>query len=113
MSRSMRDMRSSMEVGTYPVMRFDLDSATATTATASDSLVVMLHGRLTVHGVTRDVALPGRVWSSGDTVRVRSDFPLNLKDYHIGGLSKMLGVLKMHEGIEVHVALVFGRPAVP
>jgi hypothetical protein len=38
---------------------------------------------------------------------VRSDFPLNLKDYRIGGLSKMLGMLKMSEEIEVHVDLTF------
>ena len=40
--------------------------------------------------------------------RLRTDFPLNLKDYHIGGLSKLLGMLKMYEDIEVHADLVFG-----
>ena len=34
-------------------------------------------------------------------------FPLNLKDYRIGGLSKLLGVLKMYEDIEVHVDVLF------
>jgi hypothetical protein len=29
------------------------------------------------------------------------------KDYEIGGLSKMLGMIKMHEDIEVHVDLRF------
>jgi hypothetical protein len=48
-----------------------------------------------------------------DTIRVRSDFPLNLKDHRIGGLSKMLGVLKMHEHIEVHVDLVFVPAGAP
>ena len=37
----------------------------------------------------------------------QSDFPLNLKDYRIGGLSKLLGVLKMYENIEVHVDVLF------
>jgi hypothetical protein len=36
------------------------------------------------------------------------DRPLNLKSYNIGGLTKMLGVLKMHEDILVHVDLTFG-----
>ena len=40
-------------------------------------------------------------------LRVRSDFPVNLKEYEIGGLSKMLGVLRMDEHIEVHVDLRF------
>src|SRR2546426_4776292 len=46
-------------------------------------------------------SIAARVWVAPDTIRVRGDFPLNLKDYRIGGLSKMLGILKMHENIEV------------
>ena len=60
--------------------------------------------------------LPATIRIRGQpTARVRSDFPLNLKDYRIGGLSKMLGMLKMNENIEVHVDLVFqlDRPAEP
>jgi hypothetical protein len=33
--------------------------------------------------------------------------PLNLKDYQIGGLSKMLGVLKMQEEIVVRIDVMF------
>lgn len=44
-------------------------------------------------------------------IRVRGQTPLNLKDYGIGGLTKMLGMLKMHEEIVVHVDLVFGSAA--
>jgi hypothetical protein len=32
---------------------------------------------------------------------------VNLKDYRIGGLSKALGILKMHEDIVVHVDVSF------
>ena len=103
-----RDLRKSMEVDSFPIMRFDL-TAVAPGAAQGDSTIVTLHGRLTIHGVTRDVDLAGRAWLAPDTIRLRSDFPLNLKDYHIGGLSKMLGILKMHENIEVHVDLVFVR----
>ena len=42
---------------------------------------------------------------------VRGDTPLNLKDYKIGGLSKLLGTLKMDEHIVVHVDLTFGPPS--
>jgi len=101
-----RDLRKSMEVDTFPTMRFDLAEVISSTADG-DSIAATLHGQLTIHGVTRDVDLPARLWVGTDTIRVRSDFPLNLKDHRIGGLSKMLGVLKMHEHIEVHVDLVF------
>jgi hypothetical protein len=57
--------------------------------------------------VTQKVDLPGTVAFEGSKARVRSEFPLSLKHYRIGGLSKMLGVLKMYDDIEVHVDLVF------
>src|SRR5207247_8455969 len=103
-----RDLRKSMEVDSFPTMRFDLaDVAIADEQLPSDSTAVTLRGRLTIHGVTHDVDLPARVWITADTIRVRGDFPLNLTDYRIGALTKMLGILKMHENIEVHVDLVF------
>jgi hypothetical protein len=38
---------------------------------------------------------------------VRGDTPLNLKDYKIEGLSKMMGMLKMYDKIVVHVDVRF------
>jgi len=107
-----RDLRSSMEVDTFPTMRFDLEGVTPGDA-QGDSRPWRVTGTLSIHGVTREVDLAGRVWPGADTIRVRTDFPLNLKDYRIGGLSKMLGVLKMHEHIEVHVDLVFAATPAP
>jgi polyisoprenoid-binding protein YceI len=101
-----KDLNKSMESDKYPTLRFDLARITPT-AGAGDSLGVILHGTLTIHGVTRNIDAPGTVQFQGPTARVRTDFPLNLKDYKIGGLSKMLGILKMHENIEVHSDLVF------
>ena len=77
-----------MEAEKYPTLRFDLDSVVP--ARAGDSVPVTLKGRLTIHGVARPVALPGSVVLGGDHARVRSaaHFPLNLKDYKIGGLSR-------------------------
>ena len=101
-----KDLRKSMVVDSFAAMRFDL-TGVAPGAVHGDSGVVTLHGRLTIHGVARDVDVPAHVSFGPDTIRVRSDFPLNLKDYRIGGLSKLLGLLKMHEGIEVHVDVAF------
>jgi polyisoprenoid-binding protein YceI/CheY-like chemotaxis protein len=101
-----RDLNKSMESDQYPTMRFDLGGVSTAAGTA-DSIPVTLRGKLTIHGVTRDVSLPGSIRREGQDVRVRSDFPLNLKDYKIGGLSKMLGMLKMDENIKVHVDVAF------
>ena len=42
-----------------------------------------------------------------DTTRVTSTFPLNLGDYQIGGLTKMLGLLRMDSKIQVRADLRF------
>jgi polyisoprenoid-binding protein YceI len=105
-----KDLNKSMESSKYPNLRFDLNSITPKQS-AGDSMPVTLHGTLNIHGVTRRVELPGTIEFKGETARVRTDFPLNLKEYGIGGLSKMLGMLKMHENIEVHVDVVFGLGA--
>ena len=102
-----RDLNKSMESSEYPTIRFELSGITPKGGTA-DSVAALLHGALVIHGVTRTVDLPGTIQFQGSQARVRSDFPLRLKDYRIGGLSKMLGVLKMYDDIEVHVDLLFG-----
>jgi polyisoprenoid-binding protein YceI len=101
-----KDLNKSMESSRYPRLRFEL-TRIAAKQFVGDSIPVTLHGTLDIHGVTRPVELPGTIEFQGTNARVRSTFPLNLKDYKIGGLSKMLGMLKMHENIEVHVDLVF------
>jgi polyisoprenoid-binding protein YceI len=102
-----RDLNKSMESEKYPVIRFELASVTAPAGTG-DSVTVMLHGRFIIHGVTREATIPASVAFHAADLRLRGTTPLNLKDYKIGGLSKALGMLKMYEGIVVHVDVIFG-----
>lgn len=101
-----RDLNRSMESDKYPVMRFELDSVLPEQATA-ERATVALAGRMTLHGVTREVTLPAEVRAVDGGFRLTSDFPLNVKDYGIGGLTRMLGLLRMQENIDVHVDLTF------
>lgn len=100
-----RDLNKSMESDKYPAMRFDLDGVAV--SGTGDSVPATLKGRLTIHGVERSVELPASVVLGADKVHVRSDFPLNLKDYKIGGLTKLMGMLRMYEDIKVHVNVTF------
>lgn len=102
-----RDLNRSMESGKYPTIRFELTGVDAPEA-MTDSVNVVLHGRFIIHGVTRAATIPASVAFHPEGIRVHAQTPLNLKDYKIGGLTKMLGMLKMHEEIAVHVDLVFG-----
>lgn len=103
-----RDLNKSMESDKFPAMRFDLASVTPGVS-RGDSVAVTLGGTFTIHGVKRDVTMPATVAYQAGAIHLRSSFPLNLTEYQIGGLSKMLGILKMHPDIVVHVDLLFNQ----
>lgn len=103
-----RDLNKSMESDKFPTMRFDLGGVVPGVS-RGDTTAVTLSGALTIHGVKRDVTMPATVLSQAGAIRLRSSFPLNLTDYEIGGLSKMLGLLKMHPDIVVHVDVLFNQ----
>jgi polyisoprenoid-binding protein YceI len=109
-----RDMRSSLEVGTYPTIRFNLTSATVTSGQPrGDTISVVLHGTLAIHGVTRAVSPPATIVRNGDTIHVATSFPVDLRDYEIGGLTKMFGMLRMDPNVGVHADLRFVAPRLP
>jgi polyisoprenoid-binding protein YceI len=104
-----RDLNKSMESDQYPLLRFDLENVEVVDPSRADSTTVTLGGTFTIHGVTHAVSIPAVVALNADAVRVRATTPLNLKDYRIGSLSKMLGILKMHPDIVVHIDLSFSQ----
>jgi len=101
-----KDMRKSLETDEYPVIRFDLLGVQELEA-FDDSSRVGLQGSFDLHGVQREVTMEAMVGFEGPRIRLTTDFPLNLEDYDIGGLSKMLGMLKMNKMITIHVNVVF------
>ncbi|HTK40691.1 MAG TPA: YceI family protein [Gemmatimonadales bacterium] len=105
-----RDLNKSMQSEIYPTIRFEL-TGVAPTAGEGDSAEVILQGRLTIHGVTHEASIPATVISQPGAIRVRGATPLNLKDYRIGGLSKLAGMLKMDDKILVHIDLTFAAGA--
>ena len=103
-----RDLRGSMEVDKYPTMRFDLTGVTVEShGELTDTVSATLHGRLTIHGVERDVAIPATLRVAGNTIDVGGGFPLDLADYRIGGLTRFLGTLRMQRTVEVSFRLRF------
>jgi polyisoprenoid-binding protein YceI len=106
-----RDLRGALEADQHPVIRFDLDGV-ALLGSAGDSTRVMLTGRFTIRGVTRDVGVPGTVEFTNEGIHLRSRFPMNLNDYGVRRLSRMLGLLRMQPDIMVHVDLLWAPAAV-
>lgn len=105
-----KDLNKSMASDRYPTIRFDLTGVTPG-AIRGDTADVVLEGRLSIRGVTRDAAIPATVVMQADGIRVRGETPLSLKDYGIEGLSKLMGMLKMYDKIVVHLDLRFAAGA--
>ncbi len=103
-----RDMYGSLEVEKFPVIRFDLDSVAAGVS-QGDSTAVTLHGRFTIHGKTLADTIPGWLWRSNGGSRFRGRTPMDVRRYDIGGLSKMLGLLKMNPNLIVRMDVEFSK----
>jgi len=103
-----RDMWKVLEVERHPTMRFALDSIVASPA-AGDSIPAELRGRLTIHGVTRDATFVGSVRRAGPRWSFRGRTMLDVRDYAIGGLTKLFGAFRMQPVIGVHVEIT-GEP---
>jgi polyisoprenoid-binding protein YceI len=101
-----RDQYKSLEVDSFPEIRYELDSVSVD-APKSDSSTVTLRGAFHIHGVRRAMDLPARLVLSPTGAHLRADTPLDLRDYKIEGLSKFLGALKMNPNIVVHIDVTF------
>ena len=105
-----KDLNKSLQSDLYPTIRFDLTGVTLG-AERGDTVDVVLQGRLSIHGVTREASMPATVVTQPDAIRVRGDAPLSLKDYKIEGLSRLMGMFKMYDKIVVHLDLRFATRA--
>ena len=101
-----KDLNKSLQSDLYPTIRFDLTGVTLG-AERGDTVDVVLKGRFNIHGVTREASMPAMVVAQPGAIRVRGNTPLNLKDYKIEGLSKLMGMLKMYDKILVHLDVTF------
>jgi polyisoprenoid-binding protein YceI len=100
------DLRKVMEVEDFPVLRFELDCLTPT-AVAGDTVMVILNGRFIIHGVSREADLPAHMLFFHGGARVWGDTSLDLSDYGIGGLRRLLGLLRVHQEVRVQFDLTF------
>jgi len=106
------DLNKSMESDKFPTLRYEL-TGVLPGAARGDTVPVVLQGEFLLHGVRQAAAIPATVLLLPDGVRIQGSTHVNLKQYRIGGLTKMLGMLRMQEDIVVHIDLTFGFMEAP
>ena len=104
-----RDLRAVLDVARHPTMHFELRGGTVVSASlgSRDVTTALLHGALSIRGVKRAVELPATITRNAAITRVSSVFSLDLADYGIGGLTRLLGILRVHPRIDIRVNLWF------
>lgn len=102
-------MLGAMNADSFPVVRFELIGVDGEGATG-DSLPVTFQGRLTLHGVTRTLRIPGTIvrrLTAIDVAVLR--FPLDMREYGITPPARFLGAIRVQPDVRVNLTMVFGR----
>lgn len=99
-----RDMKSEkvLHVAEYPHITF-ISTRISDVKPASDSVRLMLVGDLTVHGVTRQVAVPVLVKLTDASVRAQGEFALKQTHYGITPISvkAALGGIRVQDEVKI------------
>jgi polyisoprenoid-binding protein YceI len=103
-------VRQSLETGTYPAATFELGSPIELGSVPAEgaSIQATANGRLTLHGVTRDVAWPLTAQLNGGVIQVTGSVDVALADYGIPKPSSFL-VLSIADTATIEVQLFFTR----
>jgi polyisoprenoid-binding protein YceI len=101
-----KDQYKSLEVDSFPFIRFDVDSVSPG-ATSGDTLNVTLHGAFEIHGTRRAAHLPAQLLLTPTSAHLIASTPMDVREYGIEGLVKMLGALRMNPNIVVRIDVVF------
>ena len=102
-----RHLRTTMAADSFPLLHFELANVEPG-GVHGDTVAAVFVGRLTIHGVARDVRVPGSVLVGPGRAEVWAGFPLDMRDYGIKPPVKMLGTLRVAPDVEVGIHLVFG-----
>jgi len=80
-----RQMWSSLGVEQYPEIRYTIESIEASFASISErpDVLLTIRGRLSIHGVEREVSFPGRVRRREEGLWVRGETRIKMSDYGI------------------------------
>jgi polyisoprenoid-binding protein YceI len=88
-----------LESGRYPEIAYSCSSI-ASSKTGEGQYWSALNGELTLHGATRNLTVPTRVFISGDTLKAAGSFSILQSDYGIKPVSVAGGSLKVKDEVK-------------
>jgi polyisoprenoid-binding protein YceI len=94
-----------LEVTRFPTISFR-SRAVGGRETGPGTYQVNVSGELTLHAVTRQVSIAGRVDEAGDVLTVTGEFPLRQTHYDIAPVSAAAGTVKVKDELTVRFKIV-------
>lgn len=99
-------LRETLHAGTYPTIEFRLARVTRTHGDSA----VRLDGVLSIAGHEKPIGVDATVRdATGDAVRVRGAYTLNVRDYGLVPPRRFAGLLRVRDSVTVHFDVAAGR----
>jgi polyisoprenoid-binding protein YceI len=99
-------MRESLDAEHHPEIRLAVEGVEAA-GTVGDTVHARVRGTLTIRGISRPVTVPVAAVRQDAGFVVRASFPVDLRDYKVTGLRRMLGMLRVDPMVTVRAELNF------
>ena len=100
-------MRHAMHADSFPDIRFELVGVEAGT-TQGDSTAATFRGNMTIHGLTKEIRVPGYIVLHGASADVTATFPLDMREYAIDPPTRFFGAIRVDPITTITVHLSFG-----
>ncbi len=107
MERAMRD--DLLEIARHPEIVF-MSTSIAASRMGDGQHRAKILGKLSLHGVTRDLSIEARLTMSAGSLRAQGEFPLRQTDYNIKPVSVAGGTLKMKDELKFSFDILASEP---
>ena len=94
-----------LEITKYPEIIFKSTGVTGN-LTSAGQYEAKIEGDLTLHGVTRRIAIPAAVTLSGQTLKARGEFEINRSDYKVKATSALHGTIRVRDRLKLTYEIV-------
>jgi polyisoprenoid-binding protein YceI len=95
------------EPSKYPEITFNSTDVKVTRN--GEQILAQVEGDLTMHGVTRHVAIPAQVTLSGNDLRASGTFTVKRSDYNIKATSALHGTIRVRDKVKLTFDIVAHR----
>jgi polyisoprenoid-binding protein YceI len=105
-----RIVRQSLDVSSFPTALFEAQSVTLPAAAAAGQAVaVSVPGKLTIHGVTKDVTASLQLRVTGSTAQIAGSISTNMTDFGVN--PPTIGFTTVESAAQIEVSLNLARSA--